>query len=325
MDPTPANLQVFFTGLKNLFYAAYGGVPAWWNTIAMEVPSDTELETYGWMDRLPIMEEWIGPRKRNSVPTRARVVTNRDWSEVSAIPRNKFLDDKLGLFTPIAEEMGRQAAKLHDQQLVKIMQSTASTQTGPAVTGNPTCFDGVTFFNTTHPVDVDAGTGGPFGSYSNDLATNALNASNFATAVKQMENFTGRDGQPLNINPTHLVVPPALREAATVITKAEMIAPQTFGNMTTNVGATSNIWKGFVEVLVIRELANQPNVWYLIDASRGVKPFLVQNRQAPNFVYLVNPNDPNVFWQKEYVWGADSRSAYDVTLPFLALRNGISI
>jgi phage major head subunit gpT-like protein len=52
-----------------------------------------------------------------------------------------------------------------------------------------------------------------------------------------------------------------------------------------------------------------------------IKPFVVQERQAPNFVYLNNPTDPNVFFAKQFIFGVDSRSAYDVSLWFKALRS----
>lgn len=310
MDPTPSNLQVFFTGLKNLFYAGYSLTDAWWQKIATEVPSDTELETYGWMDRLPAMRQWVGPRQNNSVLTQPRVVTNLDWEQTTSIPRNKFLDDKLGLFNPISQEMGRQAKKLHDYQLAALLES------------NPVGFDGVGFFNTAHPTDTSGAI--TSSTQSNDLSSNALNASNFAVARAAMRNFQGRDGKPFGVMPSLMVVPPALEEPALQLQKASFFAPQQFGNLSTNVGPTTNVWQGAFEVLVIPELT-RPKVWYLFDVRGYIKPMLKQERQALNWVALVNPNDPNVFWQKEYTWGADSRSAYDVTLWWLALRNGISL
>jgi phage major head subunit gpT-like protein len=312
MDPTSANLIVFFTGLKTLFFGAYSETEVWAPKISMEVPSDTELETYGWMDRLPAMRQWTGPRVVNAVPTRSRSLVNLDWEQTESLPRNKFLDDKFGLFNPLAQEMGRQAKKNDDYQLASILES------------NPVGFDGVTFFSTAHPIDIDAGAGGPLGSQSNDLTTLALNVSDFGTARSAMRAFQGRDGKPFGAKPTLLVVPTQLEEAALQLQKASFFAPQTFGNSATNVGATENIWKGAIDVLVIPELTH-PKIWYLFDCSGYVKPLLVQKRQAVNFVYLVNPNDPNVFWQKEFVWGADSRSAYDVGIYWLALRCGAGL
>jgi phage major head subunit gpT-like protein len=310
VDPTPAALQVFFTGLKSFFYQAYSATDPWYPKVATDVPSETELETYGWMDRLPAMRQWVGPRQNNSVLTQPRVVTNLDWELTTSIPRNKFLDDKLGLFNPISQEMGRQVRKQADYQLAFTLEN------------NPVCFDGVTFFNTAHPTDTSGSIVST--TQSNDLQTLALNASAFSTARAAMRNFQGRDGKPFGVMPSLMVVPPALEEAALQLRNAEMFAPQNFGNNAANVGATTNIWKGSFEILVVPELT-RPKVWYLFDVRGFIKPLIRQVRQAPNWVPLINPNDPNVFWQKEFTWGVDLREAYDVSLWFLALRCGISL
>ena len=321
MDPTGANLQIYFTGLQVSWQGAYEQEPVFWPQIATELPSDTELEQYGWMDKVAQLTQWIGPRTVNALPTRTRIVTNLDWQRMDGIPRNKFLDDKLGIFTFQAKDRGAATAKLHDLQLVKIMQGTATTQTGAAPTGNPVCFDGLTMYNTAHPVDIDVGASGPFGTYSNDFQNLALTPTNYGTARANMRAFLGRDGIPLGIVPDTLIVPPQLEEVGKNIVEATSIAPQTLANGT-QVGANTNPWRGTAKLLVIDELGNQPKTWYLMTSRRTIKPWIVQNRQAPQFVYLVNPNDPNVVFQKEYMFGVDARSAYDVTLPFLVARAG---
>src|ERR1700748_2130188 len=137
MDPTGANLQIYFTGLQVAWQGAYDQEATFWSQIATEMPSSTELEQYGWMDKVSQLTQWIGPRTVNALPTRTRVITNLDWQRTDSIPRNKFLDDKLGLFTFQAKDMGQATAKLHDIQLVKIMQGTATTFTGAAATRQP--------------------------------------------------------------------------------------------------------------------------------------------------------------------------------------------
>lgn len=49
--------------------------------------------------------------------------------------------------------------------------------------------------------------------------------------------------------------------------------------------------------------------WYLLDLSREVKPFIWQERQKPELVALDDPKDENVFWRKEFVYGAEARGA----------------
>lgn len=47
--------------------------------------------------------------------------------------------------------------------------------------------------------------------------------------------------------------------------------------------------------------------WYLLDVSRALKPVILQNRKAPNFVSLTAETDENVFMRDEYIYGVDCR------------------
>jgi phage major head subunit gpT-like protein len=47
--------------------------------------------------------------------------------------------------------------------------------------------------------------------------------------------------------------------------------------------------------------------WFLIDASRALKPIIFQEREAPSFVAMDNPDDPAVFSKKEFQYGVDCR------------------
>lgn len=48
--------------------------------------------------------------------------------------------------------------------------------------------------------------------------------------------------------------------------------------------------------------------WYLIDASRPLKPVLLQKRKDFNFVAKDKDTDDNVFDQNEFVYGSDARA-----------------
>lgn len=47
--------------------------------------------------------------------------------------------------------------------------------------------------------------------------------------------------------------------------------------------------------------------WYLIDASKPIKPWLWWTRIAPSLRPKTSPDDDNVFWRDELVWGARAR------------------
>ncbi len=49
------------------------------------------------------------------------------------------------------------------------------------------------------------------------------------------------------------------------------------------------------------------NPWFLIDASRPLKPIIYQDRKKPNMVSLNKETDTGVFLRKEYLYGVDYR------------------
>ncbi len=310
MDPTPSALIAMFTGFKNMFYEGYAGTPTWSAQICMSEPSTTSLNTYGWMDRLPAMREWIGARQVATPIAQSRSLVNKHYEITSSMDRDRFVDDQYGIYANIVREHARQAAKQEDYLTAALMES------------NPTAFDNVAFFATNHPQDTSGQQSAT--TYSNDLINLALTPSNIGQVKTQMRNFKGRDGKPQNVRPTLLVVPPNLEEAAESICNSDYFSPNQFGGSSQLVGMSKNLYKGQFKYLVIPELTHA-NTWYAFYDEGFIKALLVQNREAINMQFLVNPTDPNVFWQKEYAWGADKRLAVDITLPWYAVRCGFAL
>jgi phage major head subunit gpT-like protein len=59
--------------------------------------------------------------------------------------------------------------------------------------------------------------------------------------------------------------------------------------------------------LVSNNLGGASNPWFLIDDTRGIKPIILQVRQAPQFVSITKDDDERVFMAKEYRYGVDWR------------------
>ena len=47
--------------------------------------------------------------------------------------------------------------------------------------------------------------------------------------------------------------------------------------------------------------------WYVLATKEIIKPIIFQERKKPEFVYLDKPTDANVFSQKKFIYGVDSR------------------
>jgi phage major head subunit gpT-like protein len=306
VDLTPANMQIFFTGLSATFGQAYQGAPSFWNRIAFLKPSATEIEKDGWMAKIPVLREWVGPRQIQNVAARSYTLENKLWELTLSVDKFKLQDDSYGIYAPMISMMGQQAAKWPDYMLVDKLRANSEL-----------LYDGKAFFASDHPVNVDD----PLntGVYDNDFGL-ALSPDNFASVYTSMATFQGEDGKPLGITPNLLVVPPQLKLTAMNLLNGTFIAPQLVGG-NTQVGANANVLQGWAELLVVPELAVDPTTWYLFDTSKAIKPMFFQQRQAPILVPRVDPTDPEVFDKHQFVYGVEARGNVGYTLPFLGARS----
>ena len=304
---TPPNLNAMFTAYSLMYQQGYTSAEIFWRSIAMLVPSATETMSYAWMEKIPRLRKWLGPRVVQNVVARGpRVVVNDPYELTIEIPKHKIQDDTYGIYAPLATDMGAQAAKWPDDVVAEKFLE------------NPVSFDGKAFFATDHPVNLDVSSAG---TYSNlEASAFPLTPANYGRVRAKMRAYKGADGRYIGAKGTLLVVPPSLEEAALMIVNGDfypsLVTGATLGQG--DVGTRANIWKSSAEVLVIDQLEDAPTTWYVLDTSKAIKPMVFQLREAPVFTYLTNPADGNVFWNKMFVMGCEARGAADVSLPFLA-------
>ncbi len=307
MDLTPSALNGLFTNYALMYSEAYKGTAPWWRELATLVTSNTATQTYAWMDKIPKLRQWVGSRQIQNAAARSQLVTNLTFELTESLPREVLEDDQHGLYAPLAMQMGQQAAKWPDQRIIT-----------DVFTANPLSYDGVAFFSGSHKSNLEDSSVGTI----DNLDAVALTLSNYAAARAKMMAYLGADGQPLGVMPNLLVVPPQLEGIARQILNSDFVADFIPGNTTAgNAGSSQNVWKGSARMLVIPELATAATTWYLFDTTQVVKPFVFQLRQAPEFAYLNKPTDPNVFWERNFVFGVHARGAATTSLPFLAYKS----
>lgn len=69
------------------------------------------------------------------------------------------------------------------------------------------------------------------------------------------------------------------------------------------------------------DMGGSGTAWYLLDTSKPLKPFIFQNREDPQFVQRFNPEDPKVFNEKLFTWGASRRNSGGYGLWQSAIRS----
>jgi phage major head subunit gpT-like protein len=147
---TPALLQALFTGYRGDFQDGMKQADPQWNKVAMEIPSTSKSNTYGWLGKFPTFREWVGDRVLNDMQAHGYSIANKTYESTVAVSRDDIEDDNVGIYSPLFQEMGRMA-EIHPDELVYGLLS-AGTST--------LCYDGQNFFDTDHPVYPNAdGTG----------------------------------------------------------------------------------------------------------------------------------------------------------------------
>lgn len=299
---TPANLDALRTTFSLAYQGAYDSTPVWYDKLSTTIPSSSKSNTYGWVEKVGNLRQWLGAREALNLQAQEYVLKNLPFEMTIQVDRDDIEDDNLGLYTSMIMPQLGEATKKHPDRLLADL-----------LAANPLAYDGKALFSPTGDKHVIGGY-----TYLNDHAL-ALSADNFSTVWSTMASIVGEDGRPLGLMGNLLVVPPQLKKTAMEIMNGAFIA-QVFGTNTA-AAAPSNVLQGWADVLVVPELAGNPNGWYLADVSRMVKPFVYQDRRAPQFVARDRPDDPRVFEMRQFTYGVDKRCNVGVTLPFLIARS----
>jgi phage major head subunit gpT-like protein len=274
-----------FISLKTSFNNAFSAAPSVWQKIAMKVPSSTGQNDYVWLSVFPKMRQWLGDKVVKALEAYKYTIPNKDWEATVEVDRNDIEDDNLGIYGPQAQMAGQSAAQLPDEIVMELVNGGF----------NNACFDGQYFFDTDHPV---AGA-----SVSNKLtvalsaASQAAATASYGAARTTMRKFKDEEGRPLNVNPSILLVPPALEAVALAIVNNDRLTD-----------GEANIYRGTAEVVVDARLTSD-TAWFLLDTSKPVKPFIYQERKAPVFVEQTSAENDDVFMRKKFKFGAEARAA----------------
>lgn len=314
----PVITRPLLDGLRTQFEGQFNNVfdetKTWYDALCSVIPSNSKSNTYGWLMNNFAMREWVGPRVVQNMKEHDWQVFNKLWEMTADLKRTDVEDDNLGTFATVTMPNLAKSTKKHpDIRTAQVLQAGLSTA----------CFDGQNFFATAHPTFILPPASGA-ATYSNRFDTAPLDAEGVNTVRSAMASYIGENGYPLGILPNLLIVPPQLEKAARVVAQSTTYAmPAVPGGTlpgTTAMATVDNVMRGWFDVMVIRELANQPTVWYMADTTQAVKPLVFQPRIAAEIIARFNPQDPAVFNLDKYTWGVRARYEVSYTLPYLIAR-----
>lgn len=116
------------------------------------------------------------------------------YAKKFCLTRKMIINDDLGAFLKVPTAMGNRAARLVDQLFFERLMA------------NPTMTDGKPLFSTSHRNLLTG-------------ASSALSADSLKKAIKAFLDQTDADGQPVNVEPSILLVPTALKFLAVELTR----------------------------------------------------------------------------------------------------------
>jgi len=286
-----ANLKALNDGFKKVFTDQLKGTENTCEKIATVVTVNSLSVNYAWLGDFPQMKEWLGDRVLKDLAAYNYQITRKKFEATIEVNSEDIEFDNIGIVKPRIQMMASEAKTHYDFLTYGVLET------------NGFCYNGKKFFATDHPM-VTA----PASTFSN-LGVKALTQDSFLEARGNMRKIKGDTGTPLRIVPNLLIVPPALEQTAVDILKKDFLA-----------GGESNTTKGYAEILVADYLTDD-KAWYLMDATKPLKPLILQKTKEIRFMAMDKPDDENVFMRDKFRYGVDTSCNSGYGLPQLAFKS----
>jgi phage major head subunit gpT-like protein len=278
-----AKWRAAFVGWRSDFYGQLTESAGVMAPVTTVIQSNSPEENYTWLGSMPGMREWIGERVVNRLRAEKWTIVNKDWEVTVAVDRDDIRYDKFGKIMPQILSLADAVEAKKDELLTDLLVG-GFTQYG---------YDGQYFFDTDHTTGGD----GSGESYSNK-GTTALGTDGTAldAALLNMATRVNDRGQPLAVSPTHLIYGPKLESVVRTLIKTPTLSG----------GGDNPFYNRLTPIMNPRLIGDYDDYWFLVDASKSLKPFVLQEVGRPNLVQKTAPTDDNVFWEKEYIVGVDA-------------------
>ncbi|MFH1676418.1 MAG: Mu-like prophage major head subunit gpT family protein [bacterium] len=174
-----------------------------------------------------------------------------------------LINDDLGAFRSIGRELGLAAMNTVNDFVIGFLRD------------NPIIYDAKNLFIGDH----------------DNIGSAALAEGSLATAVTAMRKQTSEKGNPLNIEPGYLVVPPELEFTAKKIVNSALVPGDSKNDI--------NVLQGMVDVLV-EPLLTDTNNWYLVAKPSSIATIemgFLGGRETPE-ILVKEDFERDVIWYK---------------------------
>lgn len=290
-----------------------GGTPLM-DRLTWQTTSSKKSENYAWMLEMVRMREWLGQREdASAAEVFSHVIKNRKY-EASLYTAIEDIEDGTYVLRSKSEiaQLVEAYTDYREEKIHDLLDS-GFTQLGP---------DGQLFFDTDHPVGrmtkIRANGAETYqfdqtGVYSNKT-TDLFDEQALWDARKNFRLLTNHLGVPSGAVPNTLIVGPELEQEALTLTSTGHVIDAT------DTVLRPNILQGKYELIVDPRITDSK--WFLASTDRVLKPFIFQNRVAPQLQHVgsANPSgevDDAVFMSDSIKHGLRTRFGVGYGVPHL--------
>ena len=142
MNINHSNLAILNQAFSGAFRGALTGTTPMWGQAATLVPSTAAETKYAWLGQITRFREWIGERHIQSLAVHDYAIKNKTFENTVTVSREEIEDDQYGVYSPVMEQLGQDAALHPDELVFGLLKAGFTTP----------CYDGQYFFDTDHPV-----------------------------------------------------------------------------------------------------------------------------------------------------------------------------
>lgn len=230
--------------------------------IATVIRTTMPVQKYAWLGATPPMREFVDERRPSGMAAYAVSIEDKVFESSIAVDRKAIEDDQLDLIRLRVRDLATRVAN-HRTQIVVEALVAGATATG---------YDGVSFFNTSHPL--------PGGGTASNRGASALGSVALGDALSAMMTIPDDTGTPLGIVPDTLVVGPKLAWSAIELAESPVVVYE--ANVSDSAGPSDylNPFYGKLRVIVTPFLTGTADdYWFLLDTKRPIRGVILQERK----------------------------------------------
>jgi phage major head subunit gpT-like protein len=252
--------------------------------LAQGITSGAETEEYNFGDAVPRMAEFKGERNMAALGVQGWTLQNVEYDNGIWILRKDLINDRLGIYNGRIRDLAKMGV-LHQLTLIRDLFNNGFSS-------GYTSYDGEIFFSNSHPLADSSST-------NDNLTTGALSMDTFRAADLMLGAMKDSQGEEMGLSGTTLVFERTNRYIAREIAKQSLMLDTTGTAAVTNVVVEQPL-----QLLEVPGLT--AGYWGVGDLSyAGAKPFILQEREGLRLSKMIDPDNPEVFRNKRYAYGAD--------------------